>query len=84
MLLLFKIAVVVVVVDICRLKTYHQTTHAGAYEGGRGGDSLGARARAPRPHPPPPSAQKRLKEERKFRPDMSARKNARSAQIQQN
>ena len=83
MLLLFKIAVVVVVVDICRLKTYHQTTHAGAYEGGRGGDSLGARA--PRPHPPPsPSAQKRLKEERKFRPDMSAKKNARSAQMQQN
>ena len=30
------------------------------------------------------SAQKRPKEERKFRPDMSARKNSRSAQIRQN
>ena len=43
-----------------------------------------------RPPPPPPtweksSAQKCPKEERKFRPDMSAKKNvARSAQIRQN
>ena len=53
---------------------------SGAYAGGGG---------VHRVHMHPPtwkksSDQKRPKEERKFRPDMSAKENARSAQIQQN